>query len=49
MKGISPKRIRERYINYLDPEINKSAWSIEEDITVIVLWVQYDSKWSLIR
>ena len=49
MKGRSSKRIRERYINHLDPDVKKEPWTIEEDILLIFLQLKYKNKWSLIR
>jgi hypothetical protein len=42
------KQIRDRYINVLDPHINKSKFSAEEDNLLIFLFNKYGSRWSII-
>jgi hypothetical protein len=51
-KGFSnrnAKQIRDRYINYLDPSIVKSKFSLEEDLMILDLHNRYGNKWSIIR
>jgi hypothetical protein len=43
------KQIRDRYINYLDPSVNKGKFSISEDIIIFELFNTYGPKWSLIQ
>jgi myb proto-oncogene protein len=43
----SSHQVRERYKNYLNPEINKEPWTIEEDLLLISLVKQYGRKWSM--
>lgn len=40
------KQIRERYINKLDPDIKKNAWSREEDFALIKCIKEFGSRWS---
>ena len=39
---------RERYWNILDPKINHSNWTIEEDVKLRDAWAKLDCKWSQI-
>jgi len=40
------KQCRERYINHLDPDIKKTAWSPEEDDVIRDLFPEVGTKWS---
>jgi hypothetical protein len=40
------KQIRERYINYLDPLLDKSRLSLDEDLLLIKLQKIYGNKWT---
>jgi hypothetical protein len=42
------KQIRDRFLNYLDPEINKIKFKKEEDDKIIDLYKEHGSKWSVI-
>ena len=42
------KQIRDRFLNYLDPEINRNKFTVEEDEMIIKLYIEYGSKWSTI-
>lgn len=42
------KQIRDRFINYLDPEINRKKFTEEEDQKIIKLYIEHGSKWSII-
>lgn len=42
------RQCRERWTQYLDPNINKSPWTPEEDENIVKYKAQYGSKWSLI-
>ncbi|CAD8172726.1 unnamed protein product [Paramecium octaurelia] len=46
MDGRSSKQVRERYINHLDPLINKKPWTQEEDQQLWALYQQFGPKWS---
>jgi myb proto-oncogene protein len=46
--GISGKQIRERYINKIDPAINKDQWTKEEDLVILNEYHQTGCKWSQI-
>ena len=43
-----PKQCRERWMNTLNPAINKSVWTSEEDNALEALHDQYGPKWTLI-
>jgi hypothetical protein len=40
------KQCRERWINHLDPSINKGAWTMEEDVKLLTAVVKLGKKWS---
>jgi len=42
------KQIRDRYLNYLDPNVSKENFSKEEDTKLIKLFKIHGSKWSFI-
>ena len=42
------KQIRDRFLNYLDPGINKIKFTDEEDKKIIDCYIKYGSKWSII-
>ena len=42
------KNCRERWINHLDPNMNKGEWSYEEDLFLLTKQKQLGRKWSLI-
>ncbi|CAD8156655.1 unnamed protein product [Paramecium octaurelia] len=42
------KQVRERWNNYLDPELNKCPWSEQEQIQLLQLVQKYGKKWSVI-
>ena len=44
--GRSGKQVRDRYLNKLNPCINKGKWSQEEDETIVKLFYEKGSKWS---
>jgi hypothetical protein len=48
MKTRSPKQIRDRYLNFLDPTIDKSKFEESEDRKIIELYLRYGSAWSKI-
>jgi myb proto-oncogene protein len=39
-------QVRERYRNYLNPNLNKQPWTPEEDAMLKMLFTQHGSKWS---
>ncbi|KAL7713093.1 Transcription factor MYB23 [Entamoeba marina] len=43
------KQCRERYCNHLDPSINKTIWTSEEDAILAELHQQVGNKWSYIK
>lgn len=42
------KQIRDRFLNYLDPKINRNKFTVEEDDMIIKLYIEHGSKWSTI-
>ena len=48
MKGRSTRQCRERYINYLNPTINRAPWTKEEDDLLIEKKSIYGSHWKSI-
>ena len=48
LPGRIAKQCRERYVNHLDPHVNKGEWTEEEDQAITHLVSQYGTKWSLI-
>lgn len=40
------KQCRERWCNYLDPNINKSAWTAEEEQVIIEAQKKIGNKWA---
>jgi len=45
---VKGKQVRDRYINILDPEINKGLWTVEEDKIIIKEYNTIGPKWSRI-
>lgn len=48
MKGRNTRQCRERWLKYLNPNLNKSPWTKEEDDLLLLKYYQYGSKWKLI-
>ena len=48
IKGRTAKQCRERWVNNLDPVINKGAWSKEEDDNMTDLYRKYGPSWAAI-
>ena len=48
MKGRTGKQIRDRYVNYLRPNIKQKRWSQEEDNLLQELYKEFGNKWSKI-
>ena len=47
--GRSGKQCRERWCNHLCPNINKSSWSLEEEIILLLIHNKIGNKWSEIK
>ncbi|NDC25049.1 MAG: hypothetical protein EBZ49_13120, partial [Proteobacteria bacterium] len=45
LPGRIGKQCRERWITAVDPSINKSSWSLQEEHLLLVLWLTKGSKW----
>ena len=48
MQGRNAKQCRERWSGILSPELNKEAWTPQEDALLIQLHNQFGNKWALI-
>jgi len=48
LKGRVGKQCRERYLNHLDPAINKSEWHVSEDEIIVTLQAALGNKWAKI-
>lgn len=48
MKIRSGKQCKERWNNHLNPEINRSPWSIKEELILLKQHRKIGNKWSLI-
>lgn len=46
LKGRTGKQCRERWHNHLNPDINKSAWTDEEDRLIFQLQQQHGNRWA---
>lgn len=44
----SPRQLKERYYNHLDPELNKSDWTTAEDRILLMNHMTYGNKWKKI-
>jgi len=48
LNGRIGKQCRERWHNHLNPEINKTAWTEQEELTIIEAHKRYGNQWSRI-
>lgn len=48
LQGRSGKQCRERWLNHLNPDIKKSAWTEEEDTQLLALHRRYGNSWARI-
>ena len=48
MEGRTPRQCRERYNNYLAPNLRTSPWTVEEDAILIQKYQEYGPKWSFL-
>jgi myb proto-oncogene protein len=46
LPGRTGKQCRERWHNHLNPAINKDAWSLEEELSLIRAHQIYGNKWA---
>ena len=44
--GRNAKQCRERWVNHLNPDVNKSAWTTEEDLVLLDAHEELGNKWS---
>ncbi|CAD8198627.1 unnamed protein product [Paramecium octaurelia] len=42
----TPKQVRERWMNYLNPKLNKANWTQKEDIQLLINIVNHGKRWS---
>lgn len=49
MPGRNSRQCRDRYTNYLKPEISKLEWDEEEDLILVQKYLTYGPKWSTIN
>ena len=45
LNGRTGKQVRERYLNNLDPALNRNKFSLEEDEKIIEMYTQIGPKW----
>jgi hypothetical protein len=43
------KNVRDKYVNFLSPDINRAEWTIEEDRKILDLVKSYGTKWKRIQ
>jgi len=43
------KQLRDKYTNYLRPDIKKDDWSVEEDQKILDLLSRFGTKWKTIQ
>lgn len=43
------KQVKDHYVNYLRPDINKDPWTLEDDLLLIELLRSYGKNWKLIE
>ncbi|KAL9644251.1 hypothetical protein ABK040_005712 [Willaertia magna] len=48
LPGRVGKQCRERYLNHLDPKINKKAWTEEEDAVIVEMHEKHGNQWAKI-
>ncbi|KAL0484980.1 hypothetical protein AKO1_003772 [Acrasis kona] len=48
LKGRIGKQCRERYLNHLDPKINKKAWTNQEDSIIVEMHTKHGNQWAKI-
>ena len=46
LPGRTGKQCRERWCNHLCPDINKSSWSLEEEMLLLLIHTKIGNKWS---
>jgi hypothetical protein len=45
MKNRTPRQCRDRWVDYLDPEVSHSLWTPEEDKLLLECFQRYGNKW----
>ena len=48
IKGRSGKQCRERWVNALDPQVQRGNWNAEEQNEIFKLMIAYNTSWSTI-
>lgn len=49
IEGRSGKQCRERYINIVDPDLNKEKWTVAEDLQLMELHSELGNRWVQIQ
>lgn len=49
MRNRDPRQVKDRYRNYLDPNINTESWTMEEDELLIMKREEIGPKWTKIK
>ena len=44
----TPQKCRERWFNYLAPEVSRTKWTDSEDLKLVSSIINYGTKWALI-
>ena len=42
------KQCKEKWFNHLSPEINRGPWSCKEDLAILLGYLRYGNRWSLV-
>ena len=45
----TPRQCRERWTNYVNPDLNKKPWSIHEDMCLVLKHQEFGNKWKIIQ
>lgn len=45
----TPRQCRERWTNYVNPNLNKKPWSVSEDMCLIMKHHDFGNKWKIIQ
>jgi len=48
LEGRPPEQVRNRFLNDIDPTLNRSPFTEEERVRLYELWAEYGNKWTKI-
>ena len=48
MKNRSPRQCRDRWKNYVNPDVNSAPWTTEEDALLVEKFKEYGRQWAII-